>query len=80
MNELQASKCQTLLRASRALQADLYLGVSGSSRWQIASTSRGSRVILCMGSSRKEIMGRPWQAGFLSRRLIASDASGRFLQ
>lgn len=80
MNELQASKCQTLLRASRALQADLYLGVSGSSRWQMASTSRGSRVILCMGSSRKEIMGRPWQAGFLSRRLIASDASGRFLQ
>ena len=42
----------------------------------MASVRRGSLVILCIGSIRKECMARPWQASWHSNSFRASTKSG----
>ena len=66
----------TLLRTSTASLHDSYSGEEVLSLLKIASTRSGSRVILCMGSIRKECIAKDWQIGLDSSWRITSTKRG----
>ena len=77
--KFDGAKIFTWTRLLRRFMASAQAGCSGDSLgslWWIASVSRGSLVILCIGNIRKECIASDWHAELLSNSFKASTNFG----
>ena len=66
----------TLFRVARVIRQRSNSGVPLSSRWKMASTSSGNRVMRCIGNIKKLCMANDWQTGLDSNRRRQSTNCG----
>ena len=68
----------TLFKVAMVIRQRSNSGVPLSSRWKMASTSSGNRVIRCIGNIRKLCMASDWHTGLDSSRRRTSTNCGLF--